>query len=283
MAELSLTYRTEVNYKYFENWLQTNYSSNYDGMQVDVDTNVVLFFFNALTTQEETDITDFHTNMDGTETLDDLELKIYDWISVDEETNKFEIPKHVNYKYELNIRLHPVITSIVKGEVREIVYYESSTLQADGTLLGTNPVIKESYVYVRDAGHFALNRTCTITWFKKDDTEHSDNKVRVKNYSSTDAISEGFRRRQNIVSALQLPIVGLIMQTTGMSQNDAIVAGSTFMEDYELEILSFVNTPKKYSFPNRVTAETNYTWLDNDIGGGVTIRAYILDAVDLDS
>jgi hypothetical protein len=205
------------------------------------------------------------------------EYKIYDYTYP--KYIKTATPYAINFKTELSKGLYDV-SNMTDGVCTSKTFYGTS----DGTT-NSDPVVKESYVYVRDAANLATSVTVTTSWYYTDGTEDTENtKIRTHYLPAPESIKEGKQRRNNILDELQLIVVGLIMQTELVNQTTAIVYGSTFMEDYAQDINSWINTPAKYAFQNRINAEvtgtTDYQWLFNDIGGGLTVRDYILSKIN---
>lgn len=167
--------------------------------------------------------------------------------------------------------------------MREITLYDDVTIDpVTGGQTGTTPVVKENFVYTRDADELAESRTMDITWYRKDGVEHLDKKNRLKYYTPEQAIQEGIRRRHNIVEYMQLPIVGMIAQFTPTTVSNAIDLGAAFIDEYTTQIDTYILTPRTNSFQDAVTNDpaTTHTWLTLDVGGGTTIRDYILDQLN---
>jgi len=261
---------------YFGVYLKDNYPA-FEGLSVRETT---VFVHGSYTEQEITDITTYYNAL-STESIHTKHIKIYDFISDSNNYNNLVPPFDVDYIRTLTARLQPVITDMYKGEVREITYYVSAVLNPDKTLTGTTPVIKEVHEYTRDTDKIALTRLITISWYRVDETISPTEKTRLKYYTGDEAIKEGVRRRTNITDGIQIPVVGMLMATEGMTSTEALEAGSAMMDQYASEIQSYIQTPKLHSFQDAVTNDTDYLWLDNVIDGeGTTIRLYILDALD---
>ena len=85
--------------------------------------------------------------------------RIYDYMHNKDWVNPEEDPSVVNWKTDLDIRLLPVVTSMVRGEAREIIHYASF----DGTNYSI-PVVKRTFNYVRAASGLATYRSEWIDW-----------------------------------------------------------------------------------------------------------------------
>lgn len=204
----------------------------------------------------------------------------------------------VDYKSGLLSRLHKVIESMYRGEVREVRYYTDETettlalvvrvcSDADCTALG----------YVRNSLGAPIERWTERTWYREDGTAHPDKKVTKKVYSH-DAVaqmSEGLRRRQNQVDKLSIDILQAYVGTTAVDPQNptaaeleaAYDAVTQYNDKYEGPLTTFVRVGRNDfltppSSPN-VTDDTE-TWLNNDVSAlgypaGWTIRTIILESV----
>jgi hypothetical protein len=240
------------------------------------DTEVKFSFDDELTSEEQTILTSsISTHQNGTRWNEKC-YKLYEYIVG--EHNSTVCPKTIDYGTQLTIRVHPKNT-FSTGVLTKIIYYASY----NGTTYSL-PVVEENYVYTYGAGNLASSRVLTIKWYYDDGTISTDVKTMTKYYASYEAIVESNRRRQNIIDALQLDIVGLIMQTNQVSQSSAMVTGSTFLDAYSAEVRSWLITPTLYALQNRLNAEvsgsTDFQWLFNAIGGGATIRSYLLSKIN---
>ena len=278
--EFTLTKNANADQKWFEYWLKKNYE-NYDGLSEREGESFITIHITSFTQAERDAITAYYASLDGSETIDDVTCQIYDYISWNGTYDTCCPPMEVDYKRMLDVRLHPVITNVFKGEVREITFYESVTVDpTTGVQTGVNPVVKEEYVYTRNADKIAQSRVMTITWFLKDGTEHPDTKVRNKVYTNEQAISEGVTRRTNIIDFMQIPLLGQLMATVPCTYADAVDQGGLFFEKYVVEVETYKFSPRQQTLQNAIAADTEFAWLDNDIGGGFTIRDYIIDQLN---
>lgn len=140
----------------------------------------------------------------------------------------------INYQTELLAdvgRLHPQITSIVDGEVRQKVFWRDF----DGVTYST-PVVTEDFVYTRNAQSFVMFRVQTIRWHDEAGALMADPvKARTKFYSPEESISEGKRRRGNIVNGLELIVLEMMQATIpGMSTADLTAMGLNGLEGQAL-------------------------------------------------
>ena len=189
---------------------------------------------------------------------------------------------NINYKTELTQSLYPKRT-FVQGELQKVEYFSDQTL--------TDKVLQVDIVYTRDALGFAVSRTTTRTWYRQDDTVASETKVTNKLYTINlnEQIVEGHKRRQNIVDAVQLPVMGFLIETQShaLTQQEIIVMGRAFLDKMEPFFDRFVkNSSTISSGPDAGLKEIVVefrdnivdTWLDDlpSALGGATIRQYLI-------
>jgi len=180
-------------------------------------------------------------------------------------------PKEHDYIRGLQIKLYPD-RIFDQGLLTNVNWYSDSA--------NTDLVLKVDIVYTIDSLDFITDRVTTRTWINEDDTEHEDTKVTYKIYTERESIDIGVRRRCNIVSEFQKPVINLMVQFSGYTPQNAVLEGSRFMQSLSTEIQSYINTPKLNQFEDALTAATE-VWLDDDIGGGVTIRDYLMAEITI--
>jgi hypothetical protein len=182
----------------------------------------------------------------------------------------------VDYIRSLSIRLQPVLT-FDKGEVTRRDFFETAVL-SNGQVVGTNLVVREDYVYNRDANGIVQSRDLTISWYADDDTVFTS-KVRSKLYTPMEGLREGKRFRANVIDQLQIDTLFLIMTTEGWDEPTAQAAGASFMFSVQTETTLYVEADDKATLTAAINADTTHTWLDNVINPGppaVTIRDYVI-------
>lgn len=191
----------------------------------------------------------------------------------------------VNYKIETKTNLFPK-RIFAKGELQKVEWYKESDFQ---TL-----VLMAEMEYSRDPFGFATSRTTTRTWFDTDGEPLDEIKTTTKNYSNLETIKEGKRRRGNIVDGIQLPVMGLMVETMtiepwNLDQQTILLMGRDFMDRFELEFSKFIdNSSTITSGPNigkksivvalEDASATTDTWLLNkpaSIGGQIRILDYL--------
>lgn len=200
-----------------------------------------------------------------------VKVKIFRYIDEGHD-DKFEPPLGHNYVSGLSIKLYPERLFSNDGVLHTVNWYADEAF--------TDLILKSEMVYVRDADDIAQRRTTTRTWICENESEHAIQKISEKVYSDEEALDEGVRKRQNVINMIQIPIIGMIMATESIAQSAALDIGNVFLEDYAVELNSFIQTPRQNALSTRLIAETGYAWLDNvAIPPSTTIRDYILSRV----
>ncbi len=167
--------------------------------------------------------------------------------------DKKALPFDINYKTEINSRLHPVHT-FIHGELQETIYY----LQYDEeTKEYSDKILRVTFTYIREGG-FAKKRIANRTWFYNDGSESIEHKTCIKYYSNLDAIVEGKRRRSNIINEMSLNVVGYLMAFEGLDLTNATLKARTFGSNLKTEITLFIDE----SIKDLIT-EINDTNLDS--------------------
>lgn len=185
--------------------------------------------------------------------------------------NEYEAPRGHNYVLGLNTKLFPVRV-FVQGELQSTYWY--SDIEKEDL------VLKVEVEYTRDGLGFAKTRKTVRTWIREDGTEHEWVKTSIKEYDMLAQINEGIRRRGNIVKGIQMPVLGMMMQTIqGKEAGEIILMGRDFLKKYQSDFTAFQND----SNAGIIAAIQSATeeWLDNPIGGGATIRTYIINELDI--
>ena len=207
------------------------------------------------------------------------------------------------------------------GELKTITYYKDVQLDkitGDKTYL--NPCVYKTLEYVR-VGGYLFNRTATLYWYDVDGEKDINNiKVMTTYYNNEEAIEGGKKQRNYIVNNLLINVVGLLMQTEGITIDEADEIGSAYvgflgvnvdnyLKGYMTTLLEIVLTEtdhktgityfypttcvhdnKLYKCKDAATGEfdadlwdmgCDFTWLNNVIpGSGITIRQYVYSVID---
>lgn len=205
-------------------------------------------------------------------------LKIARYADIDDHTTH-------DYTAGLHQRLHKVVQTMFRGEVRSVDYFDMTGVLADPDPATWDCVLMVAVVYTRDATGLATSRETTRTWCQEDGSPHPVNKVTHKIYSNFEAMGEGTRRRQNVIEDVSLTLVGLLLYSGAASDYaDAVAKGTSFTSMYDSEINNYVRVGSD-ELDTAVLADTTTTWLDQDLTalgypGGTTIRDVIDGEID---
>lgn len=240
----------------------------------------------------------FHGTLDGTQVANllsviqahdpadktGLHCKIYRYLAPENNWKLFDPPHSVDYRTDLERRLHPE-RIFIHGELQTVNYYDDVTVEADGSLTFADKVLTEQYVYVRDVALFAVSRTLTITWDREDDSSHPETKQMLKFYSPAEKIQEGKRRRGNIIDRLSNIVSGYLLATelanNGGDIQMTLNMGRDLLKFYKTQIDLFVegSIPDLY---NDVLADVTHAWLDNVvIAPSTTIRDVMMAEINI--
>lgn len=284
MYSFTITKNANADLELFDWWMRVNYEQ-YEGVAMSgVDSFITVYSSTEFDAGQKTTISSYYGGLTANDTVTDKHCRIYDYVTVHEEgLDKTQVPQHINYISELKQRLHPLITNIVKGEVREITYYAGVTLNQDGTLTGTTPVVREEFVYTRDVAKMAISRVMKIYWILQDGTDHAEYKERIKYYSPEQRIVEGQTLRKNIIDYTQPVALGMIMQTEQVDYDTAVTMGAELFHAYAANIDSWIYASRGSTLQTTIENDTSIAWLDNVVNvpqSGDTIRDYVLDQLN---
>lgn len=224
-------------------------------------------------------------------------FKIYDLVSEDvfifkNITNKFITPKSIDYKKEIDGRLHPKYTFDSKGWLTQCEYFrnlEISQNQQNFTIYTySDPILLYTATYSIKPDGYVGYRTVTRKWYRLDGTLDTDAKITVKYYEPLEARKEAIRRRQNLINNLIIETVGLIMMTNPNELTTTLIAEKDaipFMEEISVGISKYYeygNTTDTQGNPCKLIQDittSQYTRLNAYVPGTndtVTIRQYII-------
>lgn len=208
-------------------------------------------------------------------------VKVYRFVRGD--VSDFSTPPfELDYITSIDGRLHPTNSVIVDGEVRRTDYYAEASMDAYGAVTYSDLIVREDFVYTRDAIGFARTRVQTISWYLEDDTPHADTKVRTKLYERDESMREGVRRRSNIGDKLAMDLAGwlYVTQTQLANPQARIDLGREFMRQYKLSFDMFIDASSSQILYD-VRDDASNAWLNSYLAPGLTIRAKILDDLNI--
>ncbi len=225
---------------------------------------------------------------------------LYHYLSIDAEKrlgdyNKSMVPKSIDYKKGLKIRLHPHYEIDKFGWLNRCIYYKDLSISQDQYEFNiydySNPVLKyeAEYIMATSSG-YVEERTITRSWMLASGTYSTDTKITRKVYEPFTSRDEGRRRRQNLVSKLIVNAVGLIVQTTEGIDNttDAETDAMEIMKRITPAISEYYEYGAKKDIQGNdckliqeITIST-YSRFDNWVpdAGSYSIRDYVLDGLD---
>ena len=226
---------------------------------------------------------------------------LYDFISDDvyeyKNLNNNKItPKSIDYKKELDIRLHPKYTFDSQGYLTQCIYYQN--LELTQNQLGftvytySNPIIHYSAVYNIKPDGYVGSRVVTRKWYMADGTLSNNAKISEKFYEPMKARDEGKRRRQNLINNLIIDTVGLFIMTSPDLNNvtDAETDAMEFMKEVGSGISEYYEYGNKMDIDNnpckliQQVMNSTYSRLNNFVPGTnntVTIRMFLISRLNI--
>ena len=226
--------------------------------------------------------------------------KIYDFLSDDAYEsmgfiNPKSTPKSIDYKKDLNVRLHPDYKFDKFGFLTGCTYYENLEVSYDayGFTVFTydNPILDYLASYTFASNGYTSTRSVTRRWYKMDGTLSEDSKDTFKVYPPMVARDEARARRKNLINNLLVNAVGLFIMTSNdlNSVSEAEADALPLLKDINSALSAY------YEFGTKLDTEGNpcqliqeiavhpYARLDNYVPGTsntVTIRMFILSGLN---
>jgi len=201
-------------------------------------------------------------------------------------TDSLAPPFDIDYKNGLTSNLYPKRT-FIKGELIGVVWYGSYDPEQTENEGFSAPIIDVAIAYTRDVLGFAVSRQTTRKWYFIDgELDQVNAKITHKYYTGIDQIKEGKIRRGNIMDYVPIAVLGLLITTelpkpgTPYADEAALILeGRRFLAEHKVSLINFVDDSNDQILA-ALAADTTH-WLDNDIGGGTTIRAYLISEFDI--
>jgi hypothetical protein len=220
------------------------------------------------------------------------------WNFVLESPSKWSSPLDLDYKKGLTVRLHPKNT-FVKGELTKKEFYETASVNIDGSINFSNLILKEENVFHRDLAGFAVCRQKTITWILENEQDGPDVKTTMKYYDGVDKMQEGVRRRGNLIDALIMEIAGMLIyfktaqriaetsdpsyQLTSIELDTEIQKGRDLLTHYASGFGAFVSHSDKQIVTD-LANDVSFSFLNENVPNQtpvITIRDYIIDGMSI--
>ncbi len=200
--------------------------------------------------------------------------------------DEYAVPMGVNFITGLSISLYPLKT-IDEGELQDVEWHPNQNFD--------DIILKEVIVYNRDSNGFVIDSVKTITWYREDETAHPIGKSVTKIFSGLDQALEAHTRRRNIIDKLQTDTSVWLLATESYdpqvpAEVEAVLQlGRDFFRDYSVfsqgnDLFTLIDSYIQVNdskLGTEILADNSHGFLDNDIGGGVTIRDKMIEAVDI--
>ena len=202
-----------------------------------------------------------------------LNYKMWDYV-IDANPLVAQLPDGINFNTHLSVRTHKKEV-ISQGELVERIHYADATMDENGSVTYSIPLVKETWAYYRDENGLAYMREQTLAWYFEDgtlDTEHT--KVRTKFYDTvSEKRAEFVRRRANCITYLVDKVLYMLVVYAAKTPAEAQTLGTDFFRTIaDKQAIYREGDPEPLR--NTITAATE-TWLDTAVGQS-TIRQIIL-------
>jgi hypothetical protein len=207
--------------------------------------------------------------------------KIYDLL-LDGHPSKGDwgrLPVDIDFKTGLSVDLYKDVVMSEGAPVAK-TYYLDATIDENGVVTYSNPIVKIEYTFERDAISLAISCTQKFKWYDTDGVLSTEYKEVKDYYTYPEKIAEAELRRSNIIADVKVKVIGLLMLTEQITQPEAADLGRPFLAAYKNDIYNYIDEANT-GFATAVTnasAET-YPWLENQTPYSCTIREFILDAI----
>ena len=182
-----------------------------------------------------------------------------------------KVPADIDYKVGLTNGFLYRKDTFVKGELQKVIYYADEA--------HTIPVLEARFTYTREGG-YAKSRVSERQWYLSTGELCPHIKQKVKIYSYIDASLEGKRRRGNIMEFFTLTVVGTIQATEQCTLLEASNKGRVLYQEYKDVMTDFVEASVK-DIRTKLTNDTTHACLDYYVAPSETLRAYLLNELDI--
>lgn len=200
---------------------------------------------------------------------------IYDYINTIPITyDVVEAPLDYNYNI-LNLHKKKYYD---QGELINTEYYGVYDFPTDSY---SKIILHEENKYYR-VNEMVHKIETTICWHHNDGTTGTT-KTLTKYFTQQESIRLGEERRRNVISNVKLGVLGLIMQTSGVTKPEAEALGFAFIQEYNEAINVYIEGALQFLY-GAVLNDINHSWLNNEIPntGGMTIRDWLYNEITLD-
>ncbi len=212
----------------------------------------------------------------GNHPMDDDGLGAYRVIAL--VNREFEQLKLENIDFARHLRadvaLNKKVSKLANGRPEKAEYYD-----------GTDLVAVIEFDFTADAENLLQRRREWLKYYKTDDTTSDPILIKDKIFDPTDlvdgetVIEERVQARTSIVSSMKAFLSGVLMQGLGMTLPQVITTIKPFWDEYKVERDDFIELGSPDWRDDLLAvdlATTPHTWMGIDVGGGVTIRDYMV-------
>jgi hypothetical protein len=189
------------------------------------------------------------------------------------------LPADIDFKTGLAVDLFKDVV-MVDGAPVSKTYYTDASVDENGVVTYSNPIVKIEYTFDRDSISLAKSVTQHFKWYDTEGVLSTEYKE-VKDFLNTaEQMAEAEQRRGNIIADLKVKTIGLLMYTEQLSQADAAELGRPFLAAFKNDIYNYIDEANT-GFADEVTnaSSETYPWLENMTPYSVTIRQFILNAL----
>lgn len=203
-------------------------------------------------------------------------FKIYDLMVDGASEDKTRLPIDIDFRTALSVDLYQE-TVMDHGAPTHKQYYTNATMNEDGSITYSNPIVRIDYTFERDSISLAKSCTQRFKWYDTNGNLSSGYKDVKDFYNNVEAMAEAKQRRNNIIDDLKVKTIGLLMYTESISQADAADMGKGFLAQYKVEIYNYIDEANSdfHDAVSSASADT-YPWLENATPYSMTIRQFIL-------
>jgi hypothetical protein len=211
-------------------------------------------------------------------------------------SNYFVTPKSIDYKKDVDGRLHPKYTIQTNGWLTECEYFRNLTISQNEMGFTqydySDPILKYEATYqIKDDGYVG-SRTVTRRWYKLDGSLDADAKVSVKFYEPMLAREEGKTRRKNIINKLIIDTVGLFIITspdlnTVLEAEEDAISFMRYVASGIADYYEYGSKSDQQGNPCKLVLDvinSTYPRLDNFVPGTnntLTIRQFIINRLNV--
>ncbi len=201
-----------------------------------------------------------------------------DYRVIDLVNREFEQLKLENIDFARHLKsdvaLNKKVTKLPNGRPEKAEYYN-----------GTDLIAVIEFDFTADTENLLQRRREWLKYYKTDGTTSAAILIKDKIFDSTDlvdgeaVIEERVKARTSIVSSMKAFLSGVLMQGLGQTLPQVIATIKPFWDEYKVERDDFIELGSPDWKDDLIAVDlgtTPHTWMAIDIGGGVTIRDYMV-------